>query len=333
MNLQSFPNTRLRRNRKSAWIRDLIAETTLTPSNLILPIFLIEGQNISEEIKTLPDVKRLSIDLALKEIKTAKELGIPAIMLFPAIEQNKKSLNGEEALNSQNLICRAIKEIKNSIPEIGIICDVALDPYTTHGHDGITNKNGEILNDKTVEILCQQALIQAQAGCDIVAPSDMMDGRVLKIRQTLDQNGFEDVGIMSYSAKYASNFYSPFRNAVKSDQNLAKSDKKSYQMDFRNSKEAMREIALDINEGADSIIIKPALPYLDIIAKASQHFEIPLIAYQVSGEYAMLKIAAREEILDFEKCYLESLYSLKRGGADAVITYGAILAAKLLQSN
>jgi porphobilinogen synthase len=275
----------------------------------------------------LPDVSRLSIDLIVKKSKEVAKLGIPALMLFPVIDQKLKSANGKEALNEKNLICRAIAAIKNAVPEIGVIADVALDPYTIHGHDGIL-ENGKIANDATIEILCGQALVQAAAGCDIIAPSDMMDGRIGVIRDALDDQGFADVGLMSYAAKYASNFYGPFRHAVGSASNLKTSDKKTYQMDFRNSAEAMREIALDVSEGADMIIIKPGMPYLDVVKEASQNFKLPIISYQVSGEYAMLKLAAEKNLLDFDAAFFESLIAFKRAGAYAVITYGAIEAAR-----
>lgn len=315
--------TRLRRNRISPWMRNLNAQTTLNASDFILPIFVIEGENKQELIPTLFDVHRLSIDLAVEKAKEARDLGICAIMLFPVTSANLKDEKGSEALNENNLICRAIKEIKRKVPEIGVIADVALDPYTSHGHDGLIDENSYVLNDETVEILCQQALVQARAGCDIIAPSDMMDGRVAAIRKTLDENGFVNVAIMSYSAKYASSLYGPFRDAVGSSANL-KSDKKTYQMDFRNSNEAIREIELDVLEGADSIIIKPAINYLDIITRANDKFNLPIIAYHVSGEYAMLKLAAQQGLLNFNAAYTEALTSIKRAGASSIITYGAI---------
>ena len=299
----SFPRVRLRRNRKSAWIRDLTAQNTFLPSDLILPLFVIEGKNKEEKISHLPDVSRLSIDLIVKKAKEAQKLGITALMLFPALDQKLKSSNGKEAINSKNLMCRAIYEIKNAVPEIGVITDVALDPYTTHGHDGIVDENGYVENDATIEILCQQALVQAQAGCDIIAPSDMMDGRIGIIRDALDDQGFGDVAMMSYAVKYASSFYGPFRHAVGSVNNLKKSDKKTYQMDFRNSQEALREVALDVAEGADMIIVKPGMPYLDVVSQVSQNFKLPVIAYQVSGEYAMLKFAAEKGAFDFDAAF------------------------------
>lgn len=318
---------RLRRNRTSAWMRELLAETHILPSDLILPLFVIEGKNTEEKISNLPGVSRLSIDLIVEKAKVARDHGIPALMLFPVTDQKLKTPDGKEALNKNNLICRTIKAIKDAVPDIGVICDVALDPYTSHGHDGIIDKNGYVLNDETIEILREQAVVQAAAGCDINAPSDMMDGRVLKIRQALDFAGFINVSIMSYAAKYASNFYGPFRDAVGSAGNL-KTDKKTYQMDFRNSTEALREIALDSKEGADMLIIKPGMPYLDIIARASQTCQLPLIAYQVSGEYAMLKHAAAAGALDFDKALHESLIAFKRAGCKAIITYGALEFAK-----
>ena len=326
----SFPRVRLRRNRKSAWIRDLTAQNTFLPSDLILPLFVIEGKNKEEKISHLPDVSRLSIDLIVKKAKEAQKLGIPALMLFPALDQKLKTSNGKEAINSKNLICRAIYEIKNAAPEIGVITDVALDPYTTHGHDGIVDENGYVENDATIEILCQQALVQAQAGCDIIAPSDMMDGRIGIIRDALDDQGFSDVALISYAVKYASSFYGPFRHAVGSVNNLKKSDKKTYQMDFRNSQEALREVALDVAEGADMIIVKPGMPYLDVVSQVLQNFKLPVIAYQVSGEYAMLKFAAEKGAFDFDAAFYESLMAFKRAGASAVISYGAIDVAKKL---
>jgi porphobilinogen synthase len=324
--LGQFPKTRLRRNRNSPWIRDLLAETTISPNDLIMPFFVMEGKNKKEAIKTLPGQFRFSIDLLIKEAKKAKDLGIPAIMLFPVTEQKLKNEKGGEALNPKNLICEAVRAIKKAVPEIGVICDVALDPYTSHGHDGILAKDKKyVLNDVTVEILCKQALIQAQAGADMVAPSDMMDGRIGEIRKYLDQNGYENIGIISYAAKYASSFYGPFRDAVGSSKNLT-GDKKSYQMDFRNSNEAIREVALDIAEGADIIIVKPGLPYLDIVSKIKQNFSIPIISYQVSAEYAMLKTQP-----NWENLLYETLISSKRAGASAIITYGAMEMVKKLK--
>jgi porphobilinogen synthase len=330
------PIIRPRRNRKSPWIRELFAETILAPSDFILPLFVIEGKNKEEKIAHLPGVSRLSIDLLIKKAKEAAKLGIPALMIFPSIDQKLKTADGKEALNKKNLICRAIAELKKSVPEIGVICDVALDPFTSHGHDGVIGKNGDVDNDATIAILCEQAIAQAEAGCDINAPSDMMDGRIAAIRDALDDAEFSDVGIMSYAAKYASNFYGPFRHAVGSINNLARDkvgivkNKKTYQMDFRNSDEALHEVALDIEEGADSIIIKPGMPYLDIISRIARQFNFPTIAYQVSGEYAMLKHAATAGAFDFDDAMLESLLAFKRAGCRAVITYAAVEMAKKL---
>jgi len=330
----TFPqNIRPRRNRQSNWIRELLAETSIDSSDLIMPFFVIEGENKKEPIKSLQDQYRFSIDLLVKEVARARDLGICAIMLFPSIDQTLKSADGREAYNPNNLICKAIKAIKEQVPQIGVICDVALDPYTTHGHDGLLDKDGNyVLNDQTVEMLCKQALMQAQSGCDIVAPSDMMDGRVGEIRKCLDKNGFELVGIMSYAVKYASNFYGPFRDAVGSNasSNQNKISKKNYQMDFRNVIEARREIELDILEGADMLIIKPGLPYLDIVAKAKQMCNLPIISYQVSGEYAMLKLAHNNGLCDFIQSLYETLIAFKRAGATAIISYGAIEMAENL---
>jgi porphobilinogen synthase len=321
---------RLRNNRKAPWVREILAQNSLRASDLILPIFVVEGQNQKQKIENLPDVYRFSIDLAVKEAKKAYEAGIRAIMLFPVIEQNLKDENGSEALNSNNLICRAIKEIKASSVEIGIICDVALDPYTIHGHDGILNEKGDVDNDKTVEILCKQALIQVKAGADGVAPSDMMDGRINAIRQSFENEGCKDAIIISYAAKYASNFYGPFRSAVGSAQNIKNADKKTYQMDFCNEKEAMREILQDEKEGADMLIVKPGILYIDIVSKACKISNLPIISYQVSGEFAMLKIGAQNGIINYESAMMESLIAFKRAGASAIITYAALEIALLL---
>ena len=325
-----FPRTRLRRNRQSPWCRNLISETELSVNDLIYPMFVTNGKKITENIKSLPSVKRYSIDIILKKIEEVKKLGIPAIALFPYVEKKLKTFDGKEALNKNNLICKAIKEIKKKFPDLGLICDVALDPYTTHGHDGIL-RNNCIVNDETIEILSQQAIIQAEAGADIIAPSDMMDGRIGVIRDRLDNEGFGNTIILSYAAKFASNFYGPFRDAVGSSKSLGKTDKKTYQMNFQNSNEAIREVSMDINEGADMIMIKPALPYLDIISKVKRKFNIPIFAYQVSGEYSMLKHAEKENSLNYKKCLYESLISIKRAGSSAIFCYGAIDIAKNLK--
>ncbi|MDA0971675.1 MAG: porphobilinogen synthase [Proteobacteria bacterium] len=325
-----FPNTRLRRTRMYDWSRRLIQENNITTSDLILPLFIKEGKNVIEEIKSMPDVYKYSIDTLKKIIKEAIKYKIPAVALFPEINNNKKNEIGSEALNKNNLICNAVREIKKSFGNsIGVICDVALDPYTSHGHDGIVKKN-IVDNDETIKILIEQSLNQAEAGCDILAPSDMMDGRIGEIRKSLEKNNYKNIQLLSYAAKYASNFYGPFRNAVGSQSKL-KSDKKNYQMDFKNSKEALREIGMDINEGADMVIVKPALTYLDIISKAKQEFNIPIVAYNVSGEYSMIKNAIKNNILP-EDAINEMMISFKRAGANSVITYFAMELARKLDN-
>lgn len=325
-----FPNTRLRRTRMYDWSRRLIQENNITTSDLILPLFIKEGKNVIEEIKSMPDVYKYSIDTLKKIIKEAIRYKIPAVALFPEINNNKKNEIGSEALNKNNLICNAVREIKKSFGNsIGVICDVALDPYTSHGHDGIVKKN-IVDNDETIKILIEQSLNQAEAGCDILAPSDMMDGRIGEIRKSLEKNNYKNIQLLSYAAKYASNFYGPFRNAVGSQSKL-KSDKKNYQMDFKNSKEALREIGMDINEGADMVIVKPALSYLDIISKAKQEFNIPIVAYNVSGEYSMIKNAIKNNILP-EDAINEMMISFKRAGANSVITYFAMELARKLDN-
>lgn len=324
-----YPHTRLRRLRSAGWLREMVAENNITPSDLILPLFVIEGTNKQEPIESMPGVTRQSIDNAIETAKQAADLGIPAIALFPAIDSTLKNDEGSEALNPENLICRAVAAIKQHVPNIGIITDVALDPYTSHGHDGLIDTNGNILNDETVAILCQQAHVQAKAGADIIAPSDMMDGRVFAIRNTLDTANMQNVAILSYAAKYASAFYGPFRDAVNSDGAL-KGDKKTYQMNPANRQEAYRETQMDINEGADMIMVKPGLPYLDIVRDMKNTFQMPTFAYHVSGEYAMLKAAADNGWLDYETCLMETLMSFKRAGCDGILTYGAIDAAKIL---
>jgi len=328
---ENFPQTRLRRNRQNQQIRNLVAETSISVNNLILPLFVCEGIKIKQKISTLPQIFCYSIDSLIIEIEKAVKLGINAIMLFPKIESALKDKIGSESFNENNLICRATTKISQLFPNLIIICDIALDPYSTSVHDGIINpENNLVLNDETIEILQKQALVQAQSGCNFLAPSDMMDGRIGEIRKYLDKNGFKNVGLISYAAKYASNFYGPFRDAVGSKANL-NGDKKNYQMNFCNKKEALREIALDISEGADSIIIKPALPYLDIINSAAENFLSPIFAYQVSGEYAMLYFAAKNNAFNFYHAYYESLIAIKRAGANAIITYGAIEMAKFIK--
>ena len=326
----TFPAVRLRRNRRTAWSRRLVAENHLTSADLILPIIIIEGENRREPISTMPKVERLSIDLAAEVAAQAAELGIPALALFPAIAPELKSEDGSEALKVDNLLGRAITRIKREVPGIGLIADVALDPYTTHGHDGLL-VDGEILNDETIEILCRQALAEAEAGVDIVAPSDMMDGRVGAIREALDSGGYNKVQILSYAAKYASVFYGPFRDAL-STRGLLKGDKRTYQMDVANSDEALREIELDVAEGADMVMVKPGMPYLDIIQRVKDNFGVPTFAYHVSGEYAMLQFAAQAGAFEYEPALMESLLCFKRAGADAVLTYGALDAARRLKA-
>ena len=326
------PIARPRRLRVSPWIRNMVSEHRVTVNDLIWPVFIQEGNNLRTPIASMPGVERLSIDLLTLAVKEARDLGIPAIALFPATPANLKTKDGEEAFNPENLVCRTIRAIKSAVPDIGVICDVALDPYTSHGQDGLV-RNGVVVNDETVEVLCKQSVVQARAGCDVIAPSDMMDGRVGAIRKALDNAGFSHVAILSYAAKYASAFYGPFRDAVGSANNLGKSDKKTYQMDPSNSSEALREVALDIAEGADMVMVKPGMPYLDVVARVKDTFKVPTFAYQVSGEYAMLCAAAANGWLDREKVILESLLSFKRAGADGVLTYFAVEAAKLLKYN
>ena len=316
----SYPSTRLRRNRKKEWSRRLVQESTLSPNDLIWPIFICEGTNVKERINTMPDVYRHSIDKLEKLVESAMDKNIPMIALFPNIPNSKKNSKGSEALNKNNLVCKALRLIRKNYKNIGIMCDVALDPYTSHGHDGIL-KNNYVDNDETIKILIKQSLLQAKMGCDVIAPSDMMDGRVGEIRKALDKNNYELVQILSYAVKYASNFYGPFRDAVGSKKTL-KGDKKNYQMDFRNSKEALREVALDIKEGADFVMVKPGMPYLDIIKLIRDNFKIPVFAYQVSGEYSLIKNGIKNQILN-EEAIIESLTSFKRAGASAVVTYFA----------
>jgi porphobilinogen synthase len=318
----NFPNLRLRRSRKHDWSRRLIQENKLSPSDFILPIFLMEGKNTKQSIKTMPDIFRYTVDKLGTIVDKAIKSKIPMVALFPYINKKNKDLFGLEALNEDNLVCKAIRFIKKKYKnEIGIMCDVALDPYTLHGHDGLL-KSGYVLNDETVEVLVNQSMLQAQMGCDVIAPSDMMDGRIGKIRKALDENGHQMVQILSYAVKYASSFYGPFRDAVGSSKSL-KSNKKSYQMNFGNSNEALREVALDIKEGADMIIIKPGLPYLDIIHRVKDNFKIPVIAYQVSGEYSLIKNGIKNKLID-KRSIVESLMAFKRAGASAVITYFAL---------
>ncbi|MDB9940973.1 porphobilinogen synthase [Candidatus Pelagibacter sp.] len=317
----NYPNLRLRRSRKNDWSRRLIQENSLSSSDFILPIFLIDGKNTKQSIKTMPDVYRYTIDKLGIIIDRAIKNKIPMVALFPYTNKTKKNAIGTEALNENNLVCKAIQYIKKRYKnEIGIMCDVALDPYTSHGHDGLI-KSGYVLNDETIEVLINQSLLQAEIGCDVLAPSDMMDGRIGKIRKALDKEGHEMVQILSYAVKYASSFYGPFRDAVGS-KGLLKGDKKNYQMDFRNSNEAIREVALDIKEGADMVMVKPGMPYLDIIKTVKDNFKIPVLAYQVSGEYSLLSNSIKKGLID-KNSVLESLISFKRAGANAIVSYYA----------
>ncbi|WP_440913977.1 porphobilinogen synthase [Candidatus Pelagibacter sp.] len=324
-----YPSLRLRRNRKSSWTRKLIQENTLSPSDFILPIFLIDGVNKKQHIKSMPGVYRYSVDRIGQIIDKAISKGIPMVALFPNTKKSLKNELGSEALNENNLVCRASRIIKKKYKnQIGIMCDVALDPYTSHGHDGLIKSN-KILNDETIQVLINQSLLQAEMGCDVLAPSDMMDGRISKIRKAIDQNNFQDVQILSYAAKYASSFYGPFRDAVGSKSSL-KGDKKTYQMDFRNSDEALREVALDIKEGADMVMVKPGMPYLDIIKSIKEKFKIPVFAYQVSGEYSLIENAINKNLVNKDAVY-ESLVSFKRAGANAIVSYYADRIDKIIK--
>ena len=329
--INSYPRVRMRRNRMHEFSRRLVSENNLTVDDLIYPIFITYGLNKKEKINSMPGIYRFSLDRLETEIKYISSLNIPAIAFFPQTENKLKTSDGREAVNKNNLVCEAIRISKKLNPELGIICDVALDPYTDHGHDGVIIDN-HIDNDKTLEILCQQSLIQAEAGCNIIAPSDMMDGRVGLIRDTLDKNGFINVQIMSYAVKYASAFYGPFRDAVGSSINLSNKSKNSYQMDPKNSDEALREIELDLNEGADMVIVKPGMPYLDIIQKVREKFKVPTYAYQVSGEYSMIKGAIDKGWFDEQKIIFESLIAFKRAGCSGIITYFAPYVAQILNN-
>ena len=325
----NYPNLRLRRSRKNDWSRRLIQENSLSASDFILPIFLIDGKNIKQSIKTMPDVYRYTIDKIGIIVDRAIKNKIPMVALFPYTNKTKKNDIGTEALNEDNLVCKAIQYIKKRYKnEIGIMCDVALDPYTSHGHDGLI-KSGYVLNDETIEVLINQSLLQAEIGCDVLAPSDMMDGRIGKIRKALDKEGHQMVQILSYAVKYASSFYGPFRDAVGS-KGLLKGNKKSYQMDFRNNNEALREVALDIKEGADMVMVKPGMPYLDIIKTVKDNFKIPVLAYQVSGEYSLLSNGIKKGLID-KNSILESLISFKRAGANAIVSYYADRIDKIIE--
>jgi porphobilinogen synthase len=320
----------MRRNRQDLWSRRMVAEHRLDVADLIWPAFVLEGENQREQVLSMPGVERLSIDLLLPAIAEARELGIPAVALFPVTPSERKTDDGAEAANPENLVCRAVRAIKNQIPDIGVICDVALDPYTSHGHDGLLSDDGDILNDDTLEVLVRQSLVQADAGCDVIAPSDMMDGRVGVIRNALEERGLVNTKIMSYAAKYASAYYGPFRDAVGSAGTLKSKGKQSYQMDPANGDEALREVALDLAEGADMVMVKPGMPYLDIVRRVKEAFGVPTFAYQVSGEYAMIQAAGANGWLDGEKAMTEALLAFKRAGADGVLTYAAVDTAKRL---
>ena len=326
--MSSYPATRLRRLRRHEWTRRLVAENTLTPADLIWPVFVIEGQNKREAIASMPGVERLSIDLVVAAAKEAAALGIPVIALFPNTDPKLRTEDGCEAANPGNLVCRAVRAIKAAVPDMGVMCDVALDPYTSHGHDGLILDN-DVHNDSTIEMLVRQALVQAQAGCDILGPSDMMDGRVGAIRAALENGGHHNTLIMAYAAKYASAFYGPFRDAVGSAKALV-GDKRTYQMDPANGDEALREVAMDLEEGADMVMVKPGMPYLDLVWRVKERFGVPTFAYQVSGEYSMLVAAMERGFLDRDRAILESLTGFKRAGASGILTYFAVEAAKLL---
>ena len=327
-----FPTTRMRRNRQSDWSRRLVQENHLHVSDLIWPVFVQEGNVERTPIHSMPGVSRLSIAQLVKDAKKAESLGIPAIAIFPVTPQECKTEDGEEASNPNNLVCRAVREVVRATSNIGIICDVALDPFTTHGQDGLL-RDGVVVNDETLDALCAQAVNQAKAGCHVIAPSDMMDGRIGSIRAALDSEGFDHVQILAYSAKYASAFYGPFRDAVGSKSSLGKGDKRTYQMNPANTDEARKEVALDIQEGADMVMVKPGMPYLDIVRRIKEEFSVPTYAYQVSGEYAMLKGAAQNGWLDWDSVIMESLLAFKRAGADGILTYAAMEVAERLHSS
>jgi porphobilinogen synthase len=327
--MSSYPALRMRRLRRHDWTRRLVAENTLSPADFIWPAFVIDGDNKREAVSSMPGVERLSVDLLVGAAKEAAGLGIPVIALFPQTPSSLKTEDGREAVNENNLVCRAVRAIKQAVPDIGVLCDVALDPYTSHGHDGVL-RDGDVHNDATLELLVQQSLIQAKAGCDIIAPSDMMDGRIGVIRAGLEKSGHHNVLLMAYAAKYASAFYGPFRDAVGSAKSLT-GDKRSYQMDPSNGDEALREVALDLAEGADMVMVKPGMPYLDIVRRVKERFGVPTFAYQVSGEYAMLCAAFEKGWLDRDRAIMESLTGFKRAGASGILTYFALEAARLLK--
>jgi len=327
-----YPAARMRRMRRDPFSRALMRESTLSASDLIYPVFILDGENQRQQVASMPGVERLSVDLLLKVAEQCVTLGIPLMALFPVVDASLKTYDGIEAANPDGLVPRAVRELKRNFPELGIMTDVALDPYTTHGQDGLPDDTGYIVNDGTIAMLTRQALAQAEAGVDVVAPSDMMDGRIGVIRNALEESGFVHTRIMAYSAKYASAFYGPFRDAVGSSANLGKADKNTYQMDPANSDEALREVALDLAEGADMVMVKPGMPYLDVVRRVKDEFKVPTFAYQVSGEYAMLKAAAQNGWLDHDKVMMESMIAFKRAGADGVLTYFALEIARLLKA-
>lgn len=330
--MAKFPETRARRMRRDEFSRRLMRENVLTTNDLIYPVFVLDGKNRVEDVASMPGIKRQSLDILLETAGECVKLGIPALALFPVVEAELKSLDAAEAYNPEGLVPRSIRELKSRFPELGIITDIALDPYTSHGQDGLIDDAGYVLNDETVAVLIKQALCHAKAGADVVAPSDMMDGRIGRIRNALEQNDFIHTRILAYSAKYASAFYGPFRDAVGSAANLGKGDKKTYQMDPANGNEALKEVMMDIEEGADMVMIKPGMPYLDIVQRVKQAFGVPTYAYQVSGEYAMLKAAVQNGWLDEKACVMESLLAFKRAGADGILTYYAMEAARWLKA-
>jgi porphobilinogen synthase len=326
--LGRYPRTRLRRNRRHAWSRALVAENRLSPADFIWPVFVQEGKGKRTPIPSMPGVARLTVDELVKDARRALKLGIPAIAIFPVVPPDRKTEDGDEAWNPDNLVCRAVRAVKKAVPEIGVVCDVALDPFTSHGQDGLV-RDGYVVNDETIDVIIKQTLVQAEAGCDIIAPSEMMDGRIGALRDALDRGGFEAVRLMAYAAKYASGFYGPFRDALGSASSLGKGDKRTYQMDPANGDEALREVGFDIEEGADMVMVKPGMPYLDIVWRVKEAFGLPTYAYQVSGEYAMLAGAVERGWLD-RRVVLESLLGFKRAGADGILTYFAIEAAEAL---
>ncbi len=327
----AYPRVRMRRNRRDAWTRRLVAENVVSVNDFIWPIFVAEGQGKREEIGAMPGQYRWSPDRIAEAAAEAAELGINAVAIFPEIDKAKKDPDGTEAVNPENIVVQAIRAVKAAVPDIGIVCDAALDPFTSHGQDGLV-RDGYVVNDETVEVLCRQSVLQAEAGCDVISPSDMMDGRVGAIRDALDAAGHDHVRILSYAAKYASAYYMPFRDAIGSGSALGMGDKKTYQMDPANTDEALREVALDIAEGADMVMVKPGLPYLDVIRRVKDTFRMPTVAYNVSGEYSMLKAAGERGWLDYDRAMMEALISFKRAGADAILTYSACEAARLIKA-